>query len=80
MDAKGKAAPRSERETAEVIGHGENATLAYAAQAPESPLMILVKTWLRCGVTDRALFLADVRAGNPNLWKAVERDAGGPGQ
>ena len=45
------------------------------AQAAESPLKALCKTWMRAGVTDRALFLANVRAGCPNLWRPIERNA-----
>ena len=45
------------------------------AQAPESPLAALRKAFMRAGPTDRRLFLQDVRAGAPNLWREIERDA-----
>jgi hypothetical protein len=50
-----------------------------AEQAQDSRLSVLIKAWLRARVTERRLFIADIRAGNPNLWEAVERDAGGRG-
>lgn len=52
-------------------------SIATAAIPEESALMTLVKSWQRCGPTERRLFLADVHAGSPNLWRTVERDAGG---
>jgi hypothetical protein len=58
----------------------ENATPMPTAQAAESPLLALCKAWLRAGATDRSLFLADVRAGNPTLWSTIERNAGGRDQ
>lgn len=58
------------------IGAKEN-PIVRAAVAGESALTTLVKAWQRCGPTDRRLFLADICAGSPNLWKAVDRDAGG---
>ena len=53
---------------------------ASPAAAQESALTSLRRTWLRCGPTDRALFLVDVRAGCPNLWRVAERDGGGRGR
>lgn len=44
-------------------------------QARESGFAAICKAWMRCGPTDRALFLADVRAGCPNLWRSIDRDA-----
>ena len=55
--------------------HAQCDTPLPAGQAKESALMQLCKAWLRAGATDRRLFLADVHAGNGNLWRAVERDA-----
>jgi hypothetical protein len=75
MDTQEKAALRIERRTAEADGQAEIPTPAPDVQAAESPLMALAKSWMRCGPTDRALFLADVRAGCPNLWRTIERDA-----
>lgn len=43
----------------------------------ESAFMELCKGWMRASGTDRKLFLADIRAGCPNLWKAIERESGG---
>ncbi len=51
--------------------------IVTAAVAEESDMTRLYKSWQRCGPTDRRLFLADICAGSPNLWKAVDRDAGG---
>ena len=75
MDTQEKAAPRSKHGTAEADGHGDAPIPAPAAQAAESPLMALCKAWMRAGVTDRALFLSDVRAGCPNLWRVADREA-----
>ena len=59
--------------------HAETGTASTALQ--ESALAALCKSWMRASGTDRRLFLADVRAGCPNLWRAVEREAtGGRGQ
>ena len=67
------ARPPATREDADTV------TAPTALQ--ESALAALCKSWMRAGGIDRRLFLADVRAGNPNLWRAVERDArGGRGQ
>lgn len=43
----------------------------------ESALQVLQKAWQRCGHADRAKFLADIRAGSPNIWRKVQREAGG---
>lgn len=43
-----------------------------ATTAPESAAMILTKTWMRADGTTRQNFLRDIRAGMPNLWRAVE--------
>lgn len=51
--------------------------IVRAAVAEESALTTLVKSWQRCGPTDSRLFLADICAGSPNLWRAVDRDGGG---
>ena len=70
---------RSARPTATKEEHADTGTAPTALQ--ESALAALCKSWMRAGATDRRLFLSDVRAGNPNLWRAVERDAtGGRGQ
>ena len=54
----------------------EFATPTHDAQAPapESALMALCKAYMRAGITDRRLFLRDVRVGAPNLWREVERE------
>jgi hypothetical protein len=49
----------------------ESATLALGVQSPESALMTLCKSWMRATTTDRRLFLEDVKAGAPNLWREV---------
>ncbi len=48
--------------------------IVTAGAAQESDMTRLYKSWQRCGPTDRRLFLADICAGSPNLWKAVARD------
>ena len=58
------------------IGAKEN-PIVTAAVSEESALTTLVKAWQRCGPTDRRLFLADICAGSPNIWRSVERDGGG---
>jgi hypothetical protein len=55
--------------------HADNATPGPEAQ--DSRLAVLVKGWMRATQTDRHLFLSDVRAGCPNLWRAVDREATG---
>jgi hypothetical protein len=72
---KKEAAPAKE-----AAGSGEqtkSSTTAADVQAPESALSTLCKSWMRASATDRALFLSDVRAGCPNLWRAIDRDAQG---
>ena len=69
---KKEAAPA--KEAAKSSGeHKESATPDATPQ--ESALTTLCKAWMSCGPTDRRLFLADVRAGCPNLWRAVDREA-----
>lgn len=75
MDTQEKAAPCSKHGTAEADGRADLPTPAPTAQAAESPLMGLIKSWMRAAPTDRRLFLADVRAGCPNLWHETERNA-----
>ena len=71
---KRNAAP-AEAEDGSFGKHENGSTASPAAQAAESPLMALCKAWMRAGVTDRALFLSDVRAGCPNLWRVADREA-----
>ena len=54
--------------------HSDVATPAPDTQAgvAESAHMALTKAWLRCDRTARLLFLSDVRAGCPNLWRETE--------
>ena len=69
---------KSSNEGAELPGPVSAAdSNAPAGAAQESDMTRLYKSWQRCGPTDRRLFLADICAGSPNLWKAVDRDAGG---
>jgi hypothetical protein len=62
----------------EAAGSGEQEmsnTEVTSAQA--SPLENLREAWLRCDRTDRQLFLGDIRAGCPNLWREIERGMNG---
>lgn len=43
-------------------------------QVMESALMALCKSWMRAGITDRRLFLQDVKEGSRNLWREVSGD------
>jgi len=53
--------------------HNQPAT--PAAKPQESGLTAFCKAYMRCGPTDRRLFLQDVKAAAPNLWREVD---GGP--
>lgn len=67
------------KESARILARNEHAESATpASEAQESRLVTLGKAWMRATGTDRALFLADVRAGCPNLWRTIDRGAGGP--
>jgi hypothetical protein len=70
---KRNAAP-AEAEDGSFGKHENGSTASPAAQAAESPLMGLIKSWMRAAPTDRALFLSDVRAGSPNLWREIDRE------
>lgn len=71
---KRNAAP-AEAEDGSFGKHENGSTASPAAQAAESPLMAVCKAYMRCGPTERRLFLQDVRAGAPNLWREIDRDA-----
>lgn len=43
----------------------------------ESALAELCKAYMRTSLTDRRLFLADIRAGAPNLWREIDREEKG---
>ena len=45
--------------------------------AQVSALERMREAWLRCDRNDRQMFLSDIRAGCPNLWRAVEREGNG---
>ena len=55
--------------------HADNATPEPEAQ--DSRLAVLCKAWMRATPTERRLFLEDIRAGAPNLWRDVDREATG---
>ena len=55
------------------VEHGDGAASAPAVQT-ESAYSALAKAYMRAGKSDRFLFLTDVRAGAPNLWREVERE------
>lgn len=73
---KKKAAP-AEAESGCFAKQAENSTKGGETQ--ESAATILTKTWHRSDGITRRNFLRDVRAGMPNLWRAVEREFAGTG-
>jgi hypothetical protein len=68
---------RSVADVEPTVSGSEKSSIPAKAVTEESALMTLVKSWQRCGPTDRRLFLEDVRAGSLNLWRTIERDTGG---
>ena len=61
----------------EAAGSGEQDkrdTAKTEGQAAQSALASLCKAYMRAGPTDRRLFLEDVRAAAPNLWRQVEAE------
>jgi hypothetical protein len=73
--------PPPERENARPSGEAkagavkQDSSRTSETHRQASPLKILRRSGMRCGPTNRRLFLADARAGSPDLWSEVN---GGP--